>query len=127
MEEICKLNVGGRLFVTTRKTLCFEEDSMLKKMFQQSDPVDDEENGSRPRFAPPPKIDGAVFLDRDPDAFSSVLDYLRNCNGNLTQFDPPRESLSSLKMEADFFQLTGLTKFCEEMEAAMQTRRGFDA
>ena len=72
---------------------------MLNKMFQKSDPVDDEENT---RFVPLQKIENAVFVYHNPETFSYVLGYLCKCNGNLTQFDMPRESLS----DADFFQLT---------------------
>jgi hypothetical protein len=57
MEEIIRLNVGGRHFVTTRQTLCAEAGSMLAVQFD---------------------LDGAIFIDRNPQTFEIVLDYFRN-------------------------------------------------
>lgn len=62
MNDIIHLNVGGRRFVTTRETLCADPNSMLAKKF---DPDSD--------FAFQ-EINGAVFIDRDPDSFKFVLE-----------------------------------------------------
>lgn len=68
-NEILKLNVGGKHFVTTRTTLTSVKDSMMAKLFAGT--ADSE-------FAPPLEIDGEVFMDRNPAAFGILLDYLRD-------------------------------------------------
>lgn len=60
------LNVGGKRFCTTRRTLCVEDSflaSMFSGRFNENHFVRDET--------------GAFFLDLDPHCFSSVLDLLR--------------------------------------------------
>jgi hypothetical protein len=54
------LNVGGKTFVTTEKTL--EKSSVLHKLVS-----------SKSRYYP-------IFIDRSPKAFTHVLDYLRDNN-----------------------------------------------
>ena len=52
------LNVGGRLFTTTRTTLTSEPDSVLARMFDPASPL------------PPARmIDGAFFIDANPAIF----------------------------------------------------------
>ena len=67
MDDILRLNVGGRIFLTTRESLCAEGGSMLANKF---DPVS--------QFAAPVEFEGAIFINRDPDSFKYVLNYLRN-------------------------------------------------
>lgn len=59
-----KVNVGGKIFVTTRGTLTRDSSSMLAKMFgaQWSSAVDDT---------------GAYLLDRSPEYFEVILNFLR--------------------------------------------------
>eukprot|EP00386_Alphamonas_edax_P001836 GDKI01005534.1.p1 GENE.GDKI01005534.1~~GDKI01005534.1.p1 ORF type:complete len:347 (+),score=66.89 GDKI01005534.1:33-1073(+) len=63
---IVVLNVGGKLFTTTRSTLCVEENSLLASMFsgRWENSLQRDENGN-------------VFLDFNPTVFSLLLDYLR--------------------------------------------------
>jgi hypothetical protein len=100
MDDIIKLNVGGRLFATSRATLCAEAGSMLAAKF------DPESN-----FAPPKELDGGVFLDRSPKAFHHVLDYLRN--GCQVVFDIPDDLVKAVGAEADYFGLAVLKGACD--------------
>ena len=54
LGDVINLNVGGVKFVTTRGTLTKFCDSMLATMFGSDLP-------------PSTMIDGAYFIDRDPD------------------------------------------------------------
>lgn len=64
--DIVTLNVGGRLFTTTRMTLTSEPESVLGRMFDVSSHI------------PPARlVDGAYFLDANPDVFEVILDFLR--------------------------------------------------
>ena len=66
--KIIALNVGGRVFSTTLTTLLSHPDSVLARMFS----ID----GSA---VMPAMTDssGHYFIDRDPDAFAVILNYLR--------------------------------------------------
>ena len=64
--DIITLNVGGRLFTTSRMTLQSEPSSVLARMFENTDSL------------PPAKIvEGAYFIDANPEVFAVILDYLR--------------------------------------------------
>ena len=66
-NDIVRLNVGGVSFCTTIGTLITDSGSHLCKWF---DPT---------RLTNPLPCDrhGAYFLDRDPDTFKVILNYLR--------------------------------------------------
>jgi len=94
-NDIICLDVGGTRFATTRQTLCSDPDSMLARMFNPES-----------NLAPSQVQDGAYFIDRDPDMFKILLNFLRT--GQLPE-DLSRGQLKRLATEADFFQLTKLT------------------
>ena len=108
MEDIIKLNVGGRIFVTRRQTLCAEPDSLLGRMFDPDS-----------KFAKPAEIDGCVFFDRDPDMFGYILSYLRGS----FDFYPELSKLNlwMLKGEADYYSIGALVKKIDE---SLLTTRG---
>lgn len=62
-----KLNVGGKLFITSYNTLAQREPNMLSRMFAQNrmNPSDTDEQG-------------AYLLDRSPEYFEVILNYLRH-------------------------------------------------
>jgi hypothetical protein len=107
MDDIVKLNVGGQLFVTTRATLCAEAGSMLAAKF---DPES--------KFAPPKKIEGAVFLDRDPITFRYVLSYLRH--GCQLVLGIPDDLVQAVYVEADYFGLEALKRATLKPAAAVE-------
>jgi hypothetical protein len=63
-EDILKLNVAGRLFVTSRSTLCKYPDSVLAEFFSRQHTLDRDEKG-------------AYFIDRNPEIFQHILTWLR--------------------------------------------------
>ena len=70
--EIITLDVGGKIFRTTQKTLTRQPDSLLAKMFGPPN----YHNLYRP--STPEMKDGAYFLDLDPRGFEVILGYLRH-------------------------------------------------
>lgn len=100
LNDVLRLNVGGKIYMTTRATLCSDDDSMLALMFQPAS-----------NFAPPAQEDGSVFLDRNPATFEYILDYLRN--GCCLVGPPPSELLQLLCADADFFGLIRLKAACD--------------
>lgn len=63
--EVVELNVGGRIFVTTKSTLCKDSNSMLAAMFSgEMEPAHKDRQG---RF----------FIDRNGDLFATITSYLR--------------------------------------------------
>uniref|UniRef100_A0A7N9AMK2 BTB/POZ domain-containing protein KCTD9 n=1 Tax=Mastacembelus armatus TaxID=205130 RepID=A0A7N9AMK2_9TELE len=62
------LNIGGRLFTTTRSTLVSKEpDSMLAHMFREKDVWGNKQDEH-----------GAYLIDRSPEYFEPILNYLRH-------------------------------------------------
>ena len=90
--QVLELNVGGRLFVTTRATLCRDSNSMLAKMFSEESELPPAYRDSQGRF----------FIDRDGKYFNTILSYLRE-----QPFDIPtsRSAREALVEEARFFQV----------------------
>ena len=87
---IIQLNVGGTIFVTTKDTL-MSQPSMLCSLIVHPNPAK--------------QIDGAYFIDRDPQTFRWILNYLRG-----SQVLPLKNSpeLMLLKEEAEYFAVDGL-------------------
>jgi len=91
--DIVTLNVGGRLFTTTRMTLTSEPDSVLGRMFDLTSPI------------PPARlIDSAYFLDANPDVFEVILDFLRYKSIIL----PTKLPLEAVLVQARYFGLDDL-------------------
>jgi len=93
-----KLNVGGRVFSTTKGTLTMHGDNMLARMF-----------GSNWQSAMDET--GAYLIDRSPEYFAPLLQYLR-C-GRLT-LDPGIHPANVLE-EARFFGLDVLVPQLEKL------------
>ena len=92
---IIKLNVGGRIFLTDSETL---SQGMLGAMIQHQNPAQE--------------IDGHYFIDRDPDTFRWILNYLRG-----SQVLPSKDSTDILlvKEEAEYFALEQLVSRIQHM------------
>jgi len=93
MNDIIALDVGGTRFDTTRQTLLQDPNSMLAKMFDPNPPL-----------TPGLVKNGAYFLDRDPEYFRFILNYLRN---GVLLADTSKE-LHAVLCEARYFSLFGL-------------------
>jgi len=65
MLEIIKLNVGGQVFHTTKATLIKHPNSFFGKLMSGTFEATKDDQGN-------------IFLDRSPDYFKVVLEYLRN-------------------------------------------------
>ncbi|MEE6479064.1 hypothetical protein FKM82_012115 [Ascaphus truei] len=97
------LNVGGRYFTTTRSTLVSKEpDSMLSHMFSDRDAW-----GNRRDHR------GAFLIDRSPEYFEPILNYLRH--GQLIVNDGV--NLLGVLEEAKFF---GIDSLIEHLELAIK-------
>ena len=93
--EIIKLNVGGKLFMTSITTLHRDPNCMLAAMFSQ-------------RFELVKQDDGAYFIDRDGTYFRHVLNFLRT--GKL----PRRVTdvcADELREEAEFYNIKALLDY----------------
>ncbi|KAK6108770.1 BTB/POZ domain family protein [Brugia pahangi] len=100
-EQIVNLNVGGHRFATSRQTLTWIPDTFFTSLLSGRIPtVHDETN--------------AIFIDRDPEMFRIILNYLRT-----KQIDLSGVSLVNLKHEAQYYGLGPLVKrltLCEELD-----------
>ncbi|CAD6227283.1 GSCOCG00006071001-RA-CDS [Cotesia congregata] len=114
------LNVGGKLFTTTKSTLIQKEPmSMLARMFMEND------DSSEFRI-PPSKQDsnGAFLIDRSSAYFEPILNYLRH--GQLILDN--NISAAGVLEEARFFGIDGIINSLEEMALVeKQKRKGTDA
>ena len=96
------LNVGGKLFSTTRATITRKEpDSMLANMFSL------ENNYS---WSSSVDANGAFLIDRSPTYFEPVLNYLRNGTLIIDKGINPEGILE----EARFFGIMSLVELVEE-------------
>lgn len=94
---ILRLNVGGTLFTTTYATVRVSKGSYLERLVAK--------NGFR---APMRDADGAVFVDRDPETFKIVLDFLRR-GSRLALQSCTGELWLRLWDDAEFYGLDALT------------------
>lgn len=111
------LNVGGRRFVTTRNTLVAKEPtSMFARMFAQSG---DDVNGRQDAWLNSMDEDGAYLIDRSPEYFEPILNYLRHGQLILNKHINVRGVLE----EAVFY---GITSIVSELEMLVQEHQKAD-
>lgn len=93
-----KLNVGGRVFITTKDTITNRGSNMLSAMLSNPNPARE--------------VDGAYFIDRDPEIFRWLLLFLRG-----SDILPKRDSteLWLLKEEAEYFAVDELCTRIQHM------------
>lgn len=99
------LNVGGRVFTTTRATLMNEPNSMLARMFSPAEAWSNVSDAS-----------GAVLIDRSPVYFEPIINYLRHGQLILDKEVNPQGVLE----EAKFFGISGILEQLEELVKAME-------
>lgn len=87
-DDVIKLNVGGKIFITTRKTLCVVTESLLADAFS-----------SEKTSCFFPEIDGAYFLDYNPESFGYALDVLREFASDCACEDDSKEATMELDLE----------------------------
>uniref|UniRef100_A0A915EAN8 BTB domain-containing protein n=1 Tax=Ditylenchus dipsaci TaxID=166011 RepID=A0A915EAN8_9BILA len=86
--QIVHLNVGGQRFSTSKSTLSWIPDTFFSSLLSG-------------RIASVADDNGAIFIDRDPELFRRILNYLRT-----KQVDLNGVSLSMLKHEAEFYEVS---------------------
>ncbi|KAH7676057.1 potassium channel tetramerization domain containing 5-like protein, partial [Aphelenchoides avenae] len=94
-----QLNIGGKVFETTRKTLCRDPESFLARL--------DGDDSALPRRK---DKKGAYVIDREPENFAVILHYLRT--GFLKV--PDGVTREELVEEAEFYNLVALVKLIED-------------
>ncbi|KAJ3286372.1 hypothetical protein HK104_009065 [Borealophlyctis nickersoniae] len=98
------LNVGGRIFSTTRSTLLLHPESMLAGLVRFH--TNTEATTTAHQSIP------TIFIDRDPDVFQVVLSYLRTDKVTFT----PTATLTAAAVAADaeYYGLHGLLEKLRE-------------
>jgi hypothetical protein len=117
LTKIISLNVGGRTFSTTLTTLLSHPDSVLAKMFTGTEAA---AAAAAAEVGMPPAMrdgTGAYFIDRDPETFAVILNYLRTGKVHLTQ----GVSRNQLKDEALYY---GLGRLAEDVDAIDKEQGG---
>lgn len=104
VPQVVKLNVGGTFFATSKQNLSRYPGTFLARLVS--------DQASQDCLY----LDGAIFVDRNPDVFSHILDWLRGCRP-APRLDGPR--FEQLKQEAAFYGLSDLTAALEAQESPL--------
>nr|XP_040042926.1 LOW QUALITY PROTEIN: SH3KBP1-binding protein 1 [Gasterosteus aculeatus aculeatus] len=99
--EIIHLNVGGKRFSTSRQTLTWVPDSFFSSLLSG-------------RISTLKDETGAIFIDRDPSLFATILNFLRT-----KELYPRTISVHMLMHEAEFYGITPLVRklqLCDELD-----------
>lgn len=99
--EIIHLNVGGKRFSTSRQTLTWVPDSFFSSLLSG-------------RISTLKDETGAIFIDRDPSLFASILNFLRT-----KELHPRSVNVHMLMHEAEFYGITPLVRklqLCDELD-----------
>ncbi|KAL0236246.1 hypothetical protein GEMRC1_002828 [Eukaryota sp. GEM-RC1] len=91
LTSMIELNVGGKLFATSKDTLSKIPDSYFASLSTDSD---------------------IIFIDRDFTHFQEILNFVRDGSAIL-QSD--QLALQEIKAEAEFYKLPGLVSIVDEM------------
>jgi hypothetical protein len=92
-----KLNVGGKIFTTSLSTLTMEKNTYFSLMFSEN-------------FNTQPDEDGEYFIDRNPEHFHLILDYLRNPTKEVNLNEMTKKQLEDFHYEVDFYAIHSLKK-----------------
>ncbi|XP_023935970.1 BTB/POZ domain-containing protein KCTD3 [Bicyclus anynana] len=99
-QEIVNLNIGGTRFATSWHTLTWVPDTFFTALLSGRIPTVRDETG-------------AIFIDRDPNLFGLILNFLRTRDIDLTNVN-----IRALRHECDYFGITPLSRrlaLCDEM------------
>ena len=105
VDERARLNVGGTVFVTTRSTLAKYPDSFFGALLSG-------------RYQVPKDPDGSVFIDRAPDLFPYVLEFLRD--GTVSVEHPTEVLLHKLRRDFDSHLQRAASEACCRIYASRQ-------
>ena len=106
LTDILKLNVRGKVLLTARSTLLSDTTTVLARMFAPEQ-----------LLTSTVMVDGAHFIDADPECFQVLLNWLAYRKVLLPRNLTP-ESVAAV---AEFY---GLTDLCEELETdSQQTKK----
>lgn len=103
-KEIVYLNVGGTKFATSKQTLISVENTFFTSLLSHD---------LNPLIPALKDHEGYFFIDRDPDLFRIVLNYLRS-----GQLNVDNVNLDTLLHEAEFYGIVPLVKrlkFCSNL------------
>ena len=98
-REWIQLNVGGKMFTTTRSTLTKDPESFLFRLCQEPSDLESQKDDI-----------GAYLIDRDPNYFSPILNYLRH--GKLVM--DKNVSEEGVLEEAEFFNIKNLISMVKQ-------------
>ena len=106
VNNIISINVGGTIYTTTKSTLTKEPESMLARMVNTEVPTEKDPSGN-------------IFIDRDPQAFSVILKFLRTDH---LIMENSACSMKELEVEADYFMLDRLLQVIRPDAAGMRDK-----
>jgi len=92
-----KLNIGGKVFMTSLATLTTEKDTFFSAMFSE-------------RFNTQPDDDGFFFIDRDYKFFSLILNHMRGVDISEPLRDLSKKDRAMLLQEVEFYQISSFPK-----------------
>ncbi|XP_023321940.1 BTB/POZ domain-containing protein KCTD3 [Eurytemora carolleeae] len=104
--EIINLNVGGTRFSTSRQTLTTIPDTFFTSMLSGRINTQKDELG-------------AIFIDRDPELFRCILNYLRTRCVNVEGLST--NSISQIKHEAEYYGISPLIRkltLCSDLDTS---------
>jgi hypothetical protein len=93
-QKSVKLNIGGTIFETTKETLTSVH-SLFTPLLSEQFKIELDQNG-------------AIFIDRDPTYFSTILNYMRNPSKPLITIAMNEKEIACIKEEIDFYQIESL-------------------
>ncbi|XP_038206901.1 BTB/POZ domain-containing protein KCTD3 [Zerene cesonia] len=99
-QEIVNLNIGGTRFATSWHTLTWVPDTFFTALLSGRIPTVRDETG-------------AIFIDRDPNLFGLILNFLRTRDIDLNNVN-----IRALRHECDYFGITPLSRrlaLCDEI------------
>ena len=110
-QRIISFNIGGTIFATFYSTICKKIPKPYSNNFYQSNLLEKIVLGQ----VSATYDDQNIFMDRNPQYFNQILDYLRMSNTNEDFILPKNKTiLKELLREARFYQVDGLKEMIKE-------------